>query len=202
MIQGEHLVTLTSDKLKIKIAQFPWSTGRPDVTFSPLFSVSHSPGNRADFCESMEICTLHLFTGLKSVRGLYLCRSFLSGNEWTRRLKNNQEDGRIEAYFPWCIFLSVIKRQMISEKQFDYVLWLWSGSICTILGKFQCFDLFSSIRSGGPDGSFGILITYCDKYVFSWHTIWAYTIAKNKNTFCLVFFPSFFSTALSGLTAK
>lgn len=115
----------TGDRLIIEIFQV--SCQLQGQTRLPIhfFSVSCCPFNLADFCDSMEICTWAYIFSLdwNQWGGCFLFRSFLSGNGWISCLRNNQEDGRNQAYFPWCIFLSVNKKTNDFIKEFAYVCW-------------------------------------------------------------------------------
>lgn len=196
MIEGEHLVTLTSDKLIIKVVQVPCQlqdqTWPPPVSPTPLLYQLLS----VSCWESLEICTS-------------VCIFSLGWNQWKECVSsdlfrgeiNEQVDWRIvrkmdkkmTPIFPGVYFLLVNKRQMISEKEVWLYVLISFGSICAIFEEWKCVHLFFIIRSGGTDGPFWILIT-------CWHIIWAYDVRKKQTLFYSCF--SSFSSALSGLTGK
>lgn len=88
----------------------------------PLLSVSHSPGNLADFCESMEICIwVCIFHRAENQwkDSIFPDLFRLELSEWVRRIIRKMAG--IKPIFPGVYFYWWIKRQLISEKQCDYI---------------------------------------------------------------------------------
>lgn len=117
--------------------------------------------------------------------------------KWISQLTKNQEDGRNEAHFPWCIFLSANKKMSDLRK----AVWLCVFFLSLCVAAFencQCFVSFSVIMSGGADGPSGILIMYYEKYIFYQLLHPYYHYEKEYSSYLL----SVFTCALSRLLGK
>ena len=143
----------TGDRIIIEIFQVSCQLQGQTRLLIHFFSVSYCPFNLADFCDSMEIWTWAYIFSLdwNQWGGCFLFKSFLSGDGWISCLRNNQEDGRNQAYFPRCIFLSVNKKKKLFQKRFWLCVLIHFWSICPIFEKCQSFDFFSIVRSGWAD---------------------------------------------------